>query len=85
LRGFAASKEENMNRADAPAYRAFYVPDTVDPDEAVRLGLAWLLRQAGEPLVLFHAKLMVSNNRTLERAIRARRIRFEAPRDAQRW
>lgn len=63
----------------SPKYQAFFVPDDVDPDEAVTLGLRWLLEQSGEPLILFHRKLMVSNNRLLDGAAKRYRITYEAP------
>lgn len=45
---------------------AVYVPwDDVDPDDAVRLGAAWLREQPGQRLVLLHTKGMYSNNRLL--------------------
>jgi hypothetical protein len=73
--------------AHSPQYEAFYVPAEVDPDEAVVLGLRWLVQQPGVPLILFHAKSMVDNNRVLGAAIRQYRIRFEAPRTIwnSRW
>jgi hypothetical protein len=63
-----------------PEYPAFYVPAEHDRDDAIRLGVKWLLSaQGGPPLVLFHAKKMVSNNRLLEAAITQYRIPYTAP------
>jgi hypothetical protein len=43
-----------------------YVPwDGVDPDDAVRVGAAWLQQQPGAPLVLLDAKNMYGNNSLL--------------------
>jgi hypothetical protein len=43
-----------------------YVPwDGIDPDDAIRIGAAWLQQQPGRPLVLLHAKNMYGNNSLL--------------------
>jgi hypothetical protein len=60
-------------------YDAFFVDPDIEPDKAVAIGLQWLVQQPGDPLVLFHAKNMVDNNRLLGRAIRDYHIRYEAP------
>lgn len=60
-------------------YNAFYISPEVDPDDAIALGIEWLLEQSGEPLILLHAKKMIENNGLLERAVHGRGIRYEAP------
>lgn len=67
-------------RSGGQAYEAFFVDPDVDAGEAVALALRWLVQRPGEPLVLFHAKNMVDNNRLLGAAIRQYGIRYEAPR-----
>jgi hypothetical protein len=62
-----------------PQYDAFFVPEEVDPDEAIALGIRWLLQQPGEPLILLHAKNMIDNNPLLGAAARRYGIAFEAP------
>ena len=71
-----------MSVALPPSYEAFYLPGPADLDtnEAVKVGLAWLRRQPGQPLILLHAKRMVGNNRTLAEAVHRYRIPVEAPR-----
>jgi hypothetical protein len=64
----------------SPSYEAFFVPPEVDSDRAIALALKWLVDQPGEPVVLFHAKKMVDNNRLLGRAIHQYGLRYEAPR-----
>lgn len=51
----------------------------MNPDEAVTVGLRWLRSQPGEPVILFAAKKMVSNNRMIESAARQYQIPVEAP------
>lgn len=48
-----------------PDFDVVYVPDAVDPDDAVRLGAAWLREQAGQKPVLLAAKKSYDNNRLL--------------------
>jgi hypothetical protein len=69
------------------AYDAFFLPPEVDPDEAIRIGVDWLLAQPGDPLILLHAKKMIDNNRLLGNAARRHRIQVEAPTSAwkSRW
>jgi hypothetical protein len=69
------------------AYDAFFIPPEIDPDEAIRLGLQWLLAQPGDPLILLHAKKMIDNNRLLGGAAHRHRIQVEAPSSAwrSRW
>jgi hypothetical protein len=62
-----------------PNYEALWIPDDVDPDEAIILGLKWLLEQDGEPLVLLNAKIALRNNGRLEAAVHHYGIRHEAP------
>ncbi len=51
-----------------PDLDVVYVPwRGVDPDDAVRIGAAWLQQQPGAPLVLLHAKKMYGNNELLPR------------------
>lgn len=63
------------------SYDAFYVgdPAEVNPDYADRMALAWLLKQPGQPLILFHAKKMIQNNRLIQNAALRHRIAVEAP------
>lgn len=70
-----------------PQYDAYFVPPEVDPDEAIALGLKWLLEQPGAPLILLHAKLMIDNNRLRGAAAQRYRLMFEAPRTIgrSRW
>ncbi len=50
------------------ALNVVYVPwEGVDPDDAVRLGAAWLQEQPGQHLVLLETKQMYSNNPLLPR------------------
>jgi hypothetical protein len=60
-------------------YDAFFIRPDIEPDRAIMLGVEWLIAQPGEPLILLHARKMVSNNRLLEHAVAQRRIRAEAP------
>lgn len=54
--------------ARTPDLDVVYVPwHDIDPDEAVRLGVAWLRQQPSAPLVLLHAKKMYDNNPLLPR------------------
>lgn len=62
-----------------PNYQALWIPDDVDPDEAIILGLKWLLEQDGEPLILLNAKIALRNNGHLEAAVHHYGIRHEAP------
>lgn len=68
-------------------YEAFFIPPEVDPDEAIRRGLEWLLAQPGDPLILLHGKKMIDNNRLLADAARRHGIQVEAPSSAwkSRW
>jgi len=66
-----------MNRSKP--YSAFFIPEDVDPDRAIELGINWLVDQPGEPLILLHAKKMIDNSQVLGRVARAHRIRHEAP------
>jgi hypothetical protein len=66
------------------AYAAFFIPADVKPDRAVEIGISWLAEQAGEPLVLLHAKKMIDNNRLLGQVARQHRIRYEAPQTIRR-
>lgn len=63
-------------------YAAFFLPgpDDLDPDEAMRLGLEWLVSEPGQPLVVLHAKKMATNNRLLAEGIRRHGIRVDSPR-----
>jgi hypothetical protein len=61
-------------------YGAFFIPADVDPDRAITLGINWLVKQPGEPLILLHAKTMIDNSRLLGRAAREYRIRYDTPR-----
>lgn len=63
----------------SPKYEAFFVPDEVDPDEAISLGVRWLLQRSGEPLILLHRKLMIGNSSLLEAAASNYGIRYGAP------
>jgi hypothetical protein len=63
-----------------PDYDAFYTPARTNPNEADRAALAWLLRQPGQPLILFHAKKMIRNDGTIQAAATRNRISVEAPR-----
>lgn len=67
-------------------YEAFFLPGPgeMDPDEAIRLALHWLVSQPGEPLILFHAKKMITNNRLVAEGARRYGILVEAPRTL-RW
>ena len=62
-----------------PQYEVFWVPDDLDLDEAILLGLRWLIKQPGEPLILLHTRSMIDNNRLLGTAAAEYRIRYEAP------
>jgi hypothetical protein len=72
-----------------PDYDAYFVSPEVERDRALALGLKWLLEQPGEPLVLLHAKKMVTNNRLLAAAVSKYHLRVEAPqtlwRSGNRW
>lgn len=67
-------------------YEAFFLPgpDEMNPDDAIRLALRWLVSQPGEPLILFHAKKMIQNNNLVADGARQYRIPVEAPRTL-RW
>jgi hypothetical protein len=67
-------------------YGAFFLPgpSEMDPDEAIRLALHWLVSQPGDPLILFHAKKMINNNRLVAEGARRYGIPVEAPRTL-RW
>ncbi len=60
-------------------YDAVYVPFEVDDDAAFALAFDWLLSRPGGPLVVFHAKKMVTNNRQLESLIQRHRLPVVAP------
>jgi hypothetical protein len=62
-----------------PQYNAFWIPDDFDPDEAIVLGAAWLLQQAGEPLILLNTKSSITNNSALAAVAGQYRMRYEAP------
>ena len=53
-----------------PDFEVVYIPDSVDPDEAIRVGAAWLRDQPGEPLVLVAAKKSYANNPLLPQLTR---------------
>ncbi|MDP3952946.1 hypothetical protein [Microbacterium sp.] len=66
----------------AATYNAFYLPGPergLPTDEAVAIGLAWLLKQPGQPLIVLSAKKVLSNNRLLEGAVKRYRIEVAAP------
>lgn len=50
-------------------YDAYFLPGPreLDPDEALNVGLRWLLAQPGEPLVVLSRKGNLSNNQILDR------------------
>jgi hypothetical protein len=60
-----------------PDYDAYFVGSEVERDRAPALGLKWFLEQPGEPLVLLHAKKMVTNNRLLAAAVSKYHLRVE--------
>jgi hypothetical protein len=62
-----------------PDYDAFYTPAGANADEADRAALAWLLKQPGEPLILFHAKKMIRNNGLIQATATRHKIPVEAP------
>ncbi len=70
-----------MFERSPPNYAASFLPgpDHLDADEALRLGLRWLLAQSGEPLILLHARKMRGNNRLLEVAVQQYQLPVEAP------
>lgn len=47
--------------------KVVYVPWGQGIDQALRLGVAWLRQQPGDPLVLVHAKQVYENNPLLPR------------------
>ncbi|HEX3680754.1 MAG TPA: hypothetical protein VHU90_13615 [Galbitalea sp.] len=51
----------------------------MDPDDAAVLALKWLLKQRGEPLVVFNRKAAVENDEVIEAAIYKYKIRYGAP------
>jgi hypothetical protein len=64
-----------------PSYDAYFLPGPEDlsTDEALKLGLTWLLNQPGEPLIVLARKGNVSNNRLLEATVKKCRIKYTAP------
>ena len=63
------------------SYEAFFLPGPagLPADEALRLGLRWLLQQQGQPLIVLARKGNVSNNRLLEQTVKQARIPVAAP------
>ncbi|WP_028474407.1 hypothetical protein [Nocardioides alkalitolerans] len=63
------------------SYDAYFLPGPreLDPDEALRTGLKWLLGQPGEPLVVLSRKGNLSNNRILEQTVKRHKIKVAAP------
>lgn len=62
-------------------YEAFFLPGPsgMPTEEALSVGLRWLLSQPGEPLVVLARKGNLSNNRFLERTVRTCGIKFTSP------
>lgn len=62
-------------------YKAFFLPGPsgMPTDEALLLGLRWLLGQPGEPLIVLARKGNVTNNRLLAETVRKYDIRYTAP------
>jgi hypothetical protein len=63
-----------------PDYEGFYTPAGANADEADHACLDWLLKQPGQPLVLFHAKKMIRHDGLIEKTVRRHQIPVEAPR-----
>jgi hypothetical protein len=63
------------------SYDAYFLPGLrdLDPDEALTIGLRWLLAQPGEPLVVLSRKGNLSNNRILEQTVKRHGITVVAP------
>lgn len=63
------------------SYEAFYLPGphALPTDQALALGLKWLLAEAGSPLIVLSAKKVVRNNPLLESAVAQYRLPVVAP------
>lgn len=63
------------------AYEAYFLPGPagLPVDEALRVGLRWLLKQPGDPLIVLARKGNVSNNRILEQVVKQAGITVVAP------
>jgi hypothetical protein len=67
-----------------PTYRAFYLPssdENLAANDALSLGLRWLLSQPGSPLIVLSYKKVLKNNRLLESSVAQHRIPVAAPPD----
>jgi hypothetical protein len=64
-----------------PTYEAFYLPGPQEfpTEEALKLGLGWLLAQPPTPLIVLSAKNMLGNNRLLAQTVQRYRIQVAAP------
>jgi hypothetical protein len=63
------------------SYDAFFLPgpNDLDTDEALTLGLRWLLAQSGEPLIVLSRKANISNNPVLQQTVNRYKIKYTAP------
>lgn len=71
---------------EPPQYQAFFLPgpeEGLTRDEALALGIQWLLRQPGTPLIVLHAKKMATHAQLLVAV--ARRVQVVSPNDASIW
>lgn len=65
-----------------PSYAAFYLPGPEDlpTQQALALGLQWLLRQPGQPLVVLSSRSLLKNNRLLSDAVQEFEVTVALPR-----
>lgn len=65
-----------------PSYVAFYLPGPEDlpTQQALALGLQWLRRQPGQPLVVLSNRAVLSNNRLLSDAVQEFKVAVALPR-----
>jgi hypothetical protein len=70
-----------MFERNTDKYDAYFLPGPagLPTDEALHLGLRWLLSQPGEPLIVLARKGNVSNNPLLEATVKKHRIKYTAP------
>lgn len=64
-----------------PTYAAYYLPGphALPTEEALTLGLRWLLDEPGTPLVVLSAKGNLRNNQLLAQTVQRHRIQVAAP------
>ena len=64
------------------SYEAYFLPgpeEGLATDDALQLGLGWLLEQPGQPMVVLSAKKVLNNNHLLEQTVSRARILVAAP------